>query len=88
MAQTQIDLADSTVTALSIVSRFTLSDGSFEFADLPPGDYLLGVNLRDAPPSRTPYPKTIYPGRGPGHAIRSSDGAVDIGAWRLLPTIR
>lgn len=88
VAQTEIDLADSTVTALSIISRFTLTDGSFEFVDLPRGDYVLGVNLRDAPPRRTPYPKTIYPGRGPGHVIRISDGAVDIGAWRLPPTIR
>lgn len=38
------------------------SDGSFLYRGLPPGDYLIGVNLDEAPSMDTPYPKTYAPG--------------------------
>lgn len=38
----------------------TESDGSFEFKDLPPGRYVLGVNVGDAPDKDLPYRTTFY----------------------------
>ena len=37
-------------------------DGAFLFRGLPPGDYLIGVNLDESPSTDTPYPKAY--GRG------------------------
>jgi hypothetical protein len=39
----------------------TEQDGSFEFKDLPPGRYVLGVNIGDAPDKDLPYKTTYYP---------------------------
>lgn len=39
----------------------TDEDGSFEFRNLPPGRYLLGINLGDAPDEELPYKSTYYP---------------------------
>lgn len=39
----------------------TESDGSFGFKDLPPGQYVLGVNIGDAPDDDLPYKTTYYP---------------------------
>lgn len=39
----------------------TESDGSFVFKDLPPGRYVLGVNVGDAPDKDMPYKTTFYP---------------------------
>jgi hypothetical protein len=46
------------------VGRFeqTDRDGKFEFTELTPGTYLLGVNIRWQPSGRQPYPRTYYPG--------------------------
>ena len=35
-------------------------DGSFEAGELPPGDYVVGVNLRDSPNPGVPYARTFY----------------------------
>ncbi|MCI0488830.1 MAG: carboxypeptidase-like regulatory domain-containing protein [Blastocatellia bacterium] len=40
---------------------FTEEDGSFQFKNLPPGRYLLGVNIAEAPDEKLPYKKTFYP---------------------------
>jgi hypothetical protein len=39
----------------------TTKDGSFQFTNLPPGKYILGINIGDAPDERLPYRKTFYP---------------------------
>jgi hypothetical protein len=35
--------------------------GHFEFTKVPPGTYILGVNLEDGPSVRVPFPATRYP---------------------------
>ncbi|HVF41861.1 MAG TPA: hypothetical protein VM936_02550 [Pyrinomonadaceae bacterium] len=47
--------------AFRSLSGRTKEDGSFEFRELPPGRYLLGVNLGDAPDEEMPYRSTYYP---------------------------
>lgn len=37
-------------------------NGEYEFSALPPGEYLVGVNLIGPPGSGTPFPLTYYPG--------------------------
>lgn len=37
-------------------------DGSYELEQLPPGRYLVGVNISETPDKDLPYPKTFYPG--------------------------
>ncbi|HYG81588.1 MAG TPA: carboxypeptidase regulatory-like domain-containing protein [Pyrinomonadaceae bacterium] len=39
----------------------TNEDGSFQYTNLPPGRYVLGVNTFDAPDEDLPYRKTFYP---------------------------
>lgn len=36
--------------------------GRYEFEGLPPGRYVLGVNVAEPPQKNTPYPTTYYPG--------------------------
>lgn len=36
--------------------------GRFEFSQIPPGEYLLGVNITSSPDAEEPYPPTYYPG--------------------------
>lgn len=36
--------------------------GRFEFEQLPPGEYLLGLNVTFSPDAEQPYPPTFYPG--------------------------
>jgi hypothetical protein len=47
-----------------IRSRYVESDdeGRFEFRMLPPGRYVLGVNIHKAPDSSAPYLRTYFPG--------------------------
>lgn len=71
-----------------VESSVTRSDGTFEFADLPAGRYIVGINLRNAPPSRGSHARMIYPARGPGHTIAVGDRAIDIGDWKLVLPIR
>lgn len=42
--------------------RTTDKDGRFEFTDLRPGRYLLGVNIRSEPDGDIPYRRTYFPG--------------------------
>lgn len=46
------------------IGRFSRTDerGRFEFRELRPGRYLLGVNLRQAPSGSQPFPRTFFPG--------------------------
>jgi hypothetical protein len=39
----------------------TETNGSFQFTGLPPGKYILGINIGDAPDKDLPYETTYYP---------------------------
>jgi hypothetical protein len=39
----------------------TDKDGVFQFTNLPPGQYVLGIRITDAPDEKLPYAKTFYP---------------------------
>ena len=75
---------------LSTVSARTGNDGSFEIAGVPPGKYILGVNLKDLPSQYNPYARTVYPSDGSGDGIVpiGTTGSYDIGTWKLPPALR
>jgi len=58
-----IDLKPVRTDGKNVRSLYAISDsdGSFEFKDLPPGRYIMAINLNDAPSKDLPYPKTFYP---------------------------
>jgi hypothetical protein len=61
-------------------------DGSFEAGELPPGDYIVGVNLRDLPNPGVPYARVLYPrGTSPGTGMVTVKAGerVDLGTWQL-----
>ncbi len=74
---------------LSTQSTRSDPDGRFELAGLPPGRYLLGVNLRDLPSAFNPYARTVYPGGDQDpHIIELTLGqAVDVGTWYMPPPL-
>ena len=62
------------------------ADGSFEAGELPPGDYLVGVNLRDLPNPGVPYARVLYPrgvSPGTGTVTVKAGERVDLGTWQL-----
>jgi hypothetical protein len=67
------------------------SDGSFEFGSLPPGDYVIGVNLKIRPPlgpGPNPWMSDIWlayaSGRGNPRVFSIKAGErVDLGTWKL-----
>lgn len=56
---------DADATAATAVERstiaFTNDQGRFEFDGLPPGRYVIGVNVFDPPSAIAPYPRTFHP---------------------------
>lgn len=53
-------------------------NGDFEIKDLPPGQYLLGLNVGDAPDKDEPYETTYYPGtRDPDSATIFTLGSAE-----------
>jgi hypothetical protein len=61
--------------------------GGFEFAALPPGDYVLGVNL-GRPQSGPPYPPTYFPGtpnREEARTIHLAEGTVQENVDLVMP---
>ncbi len=42
--------------------EYTDKEGRYQFKQVPPGKYLLGVNLDKEPVAASPYPRTFYPG--------------------------
>ncbi len=59
--------------------------GYFEFERLPPGRYIVGLGLRDAPNGMSPYDRTIYPGplSEPETIELPFGGAVQLQPWRV-----
>ncbi len=48
---------DSTTTYFDL----TKEDGTYAIKDIPPGPYLLGINITEPPSTRLPYPRVYYP---------------------------
>lgn len=55
-----IDLADATNQSPDGRLRYTTPEGRYELQNIPPGKYLLGVNLIGAPSSQCPLVRTFY----------------------------
>jgi hypothetical protein len=74
---------------LPFVSARSDARGHFEVRDLPPGRYVIGINLRDLPNQWTAYPRIMYPGGDePPSVIDLSLGqAADLGQWLLPPPL-
>jgi hypothetical protein len=67
------------VTQFSGKWDFTDEDGRFDLWPLPPGDYLLGVNINNSPKRDAPFPPTYYPGvteQKAAHIIHIEEGDV------------
>ena len=75
---------------LATLDARTRNDGTFEIVGVPPGKYIVGVNLKDLPSQYNPYPRTVYPSDGSGDAIVQvgTTGSYDIGTWKLPPPLR
>jgi hypothetical protein len=75
---------------LASLDATTRSGGEFEIAGVPPGRYILGVNLRDLPSPYNPYARTLYPSDGGSATILEvgSTGIVDVGTWKLPPVLK
>jgi len=78
------DLKPHRDSGLSVAEDETDSDGYFEIERLPPGRYILGVNLRDLPNEYNPYARAVYPDGSEPHALELALGqTIDVGTWRL-----
>lgn len=73
----------------SPISASTDESGYFDVRGLPPGRYLVGLNLLDLPSEYRPYPLTLYPGPAvPVHVIDLTLGqVVDLGRWEIPPPL-
>ena len=86
---TDPDARSHPIYGLPILSALTDADGDFEIRDVPPGRYIVGVNLRDLPSQFNPYGRTVYPSDGGDGDIVTIGTAhtFDIGTWRLPPPL-
>lgn len=57
--------------------------GKYELEEIPPGRYLLGINLSSSPSDEQPYPRTFYP----GVTSRSTATVIEIGLGEKLKDI-
>lgn len=66
LPEVKVDLiaADGAEISLKGMTAFTDQEGHYELKSVPPGRFLLGLNLSSAPDERAPYPRTYYPGVG------------------------
>ena len=90
---TAADASPHPIHGLSTTSVQTDGDGNFEIRELPPGKYVVGVNLQDLPSKYNPYARTLYPSDGSDpHVLTLSLGQTrDLGTWRMpspLPVVR
>jgi len=75
---------------VSLPTAYPNDQGVFEIAELPPGRYIVGVNLENRPPSQyTPYARTVYPSDGSdAFVVTITRGETfDLGEWRLPPPV-
>lgn len=57
MADDPSFIRDSTSTYFGL----TKEDGSYTIKDIPPGRFLLGINITEPPSTKLPYPRLYYP---------------------------
>jgi len=69
---------------LSKVYTKTDASGRFRITELPHGDFVIGVNLRDAPTRETPYATVYYP----GSTLQSSAKILHLDPARRLSQLR
>jgi protocatechuate 3,4-dioxygenase beta subunit len=65
--QVQVTLVASESAGADAVegrNEYTDKQGRYEFDGLPPGRYLLGINIADVPNKNTPFPKIYHPSGG------------------------
>ena len=77
-------------TRIAIVPNCrTDAPGDFEIRGVPPGRYVIGINLRDLPSNLNPYGRTLYPSNDTdGEIVTIGAGhAFDLGTWRLPPPL-
>jgi hypothetical protein len=74
---------------LSIETSPTDAGGYFEVRNLPPGDYIVGVNPQDLPTRYNPYARAVYPGgtAEPDVISLSLGQMVDVGTWQIPPPL-
>jgi len=66
----------------------TDNQGNYEFKEISPGRYYLGINLREEPRGEFPYPRTYFPGvadQGKATIIVLVDGQKQAGYDVILP---
>jgi hypothetical protein len=63
----------------------TTEGGYFEFMDLSPGRYTVGMSLRWGPSELSPYPRTVYPGPSspPETIVVAFGNAVQLQPWKV-----
>lgn len=72
------------------VRTTTDTDGTFEAKEIPPGRYLVGVNLQGTPTLSNRYARLLYPGAGQdGEVLTLGLGqSVDLGTLRIPAPLR
>lgn len=88
----QANIADARAQpgGVSLPNGYPDEQGRFEIPELPPGRYIVGVNLENRPPSQyAPFARTIYPSDGADGTIVTIVGGetFDLGEWRLPPPV-
>jgi hypothetical protein len=70
---------------LSPHTVLTADNGAFEAGELPPGDYIVGVNLIDLPSPRTPFARLVFsPSKSSAEIVTVKGGEkVDLGTRQL-----
>ena len=61
VAIAKVDGEKTMISEAKSNKAFTDGAGRYSFDSLPPGKYVIGVNLFEAPPKHTPYPLMYYP---------------------------
>ena len=71
------------------VSGYTEENGDLEINGLPPGRYIVGVNLSDLPSQYRPHARTLYPSEGgePTIVTLGIGQTYDLGTWKLPPPL-
>jgi hypothetical protein len=71
------------------VSGYTQENGDLEITGLPPGRYIVGVNLSDLPSKYRPHARTLYPSEGgePTIVTLGVGQTYDLGTWKLPPPL-
>jgi hypothetical protein len=84
LPEAKVDLiaADGAEISHKGMFAFTDQEGRYELKDVPPGRFLLGLNLSRPPDERAPYPRTYYP----GVASAAQATAITVGEGAMLPS--